>query len=85
MRKHADWKQAAVATVVGRGRVRRNCYGNEYVDYFIEFDHPQADYTDEMHGDVHRTYSGTTCAEEFLEPLHGTEDENGCGQSLNSK
>jgi hypothetical protein len=64
--KHADWKCDLLGTVLGCGRIRRGAHG-EYMDYYVQFDEPQRDLTDEMHGHD-RTYQGSTVAEKFLRP-----------------
>jgi hypothetical protein len=43
------------------------------MDYYIEFDDPQADFTDEMYGDYHRRYRGTTASEQFLRQVDVTQ------------
>ena len=68
MLRHADWKADCTGTVTSPGRIRKGIRG-EYMDYFIQFDEPQADLMDEMNGDFSRRYSGSTVAEEFLQPL----------------
>ncbi|MEO1529088.1 MAG: hypothetical protein AAFX06_27020 [Planctomycetota bacterium] len=70
MIRHADWKASATARVMTAGRQRRNSFGQLYVEYFIDFDEPQADLTDEMHGDLDRRYTGTTVDQQFLRMLH---------------
>ena len=70
---HADWKADCTGTVKSPGRIRKGVRG-EYIDYFIEFDEPHADLTDEQHGDFARRYGGSTVAEEFLQPLDSLEE-----------
>jgi hypothetical protein len=66
MIRHADWKSDAVGTISGGPRERTNAQGTNYLDYWIEFDEPQRDLTDEINGDLDRTYQASTVAEEFL-------------------
>ena len=70
---HADWKVDCTGTVTSPGRIRKGIRG-EYIDYSVQFDEPQADLTDEMHGDLARRYSGSTVAEEYLQPLDSLEE-----------
>lgn len=70
MTKCADWKKGAHGTIV---RVRGPIIlhdGSTQVDYEIQFDVPQSDLTDELHG-IDMEYSGTTVLERFLRPLVG--------------
>jgi hypothetical protein len=69
MLKHADWKEDAAGTVRSSGRIRRNSFGEQYVDHWIEFDAPQADLTDEIHGNFDRRYASSTVAQQFLQVL----------------
>jgi hypothetical protein len=69
MRRNADWKNDIIGTVESAGRIRKNSFGEEYIDYFIKFDVEQADLTDEMHGDFDRRYWGSTCPEQYMELL----------------
>jgi hypothetical protein len=69
MVRHADWKTSATARVMSAGRQRKNSFGRLYVQYSIDFDEPQADLTDEMHGDFERRYTGTTVDQQFLRLL----------------
>jgi hypothetical protein len=69
MKCHSDWKNDIVGTVTSNGRTKTNLLGKDYIVYNIEFDYEQADLTDEMNGLLDRRYSGSTCMEEFLQPL----------------
>ncbi|HRA88727.1 MAG TPA: hypothetical protein PK992_11670 [Planctomycetaceae bacterium] len=62
MLRHADWKADACATVCVGPRER-----NGRIEYVIDFDEPQADFTDEMNGLTDRTYKSTTVLAEFLQ------------------
>jgi hypothetical protein len=64
MVRHADWKADACATVTVGPRER-----NGWLEYVIDFDEPQADFTDEMNGLVDRTYKSTTVLAEYLQAL----------------
>ncbi len=64
MVRHADWKADACATVAVGPRER-----NGRLEYVIDFDEPQADFTDEMNGLVDRTYKSTTVLAEYLQVL----------------
>ena len=64
MLRHADWKADACATVSAGPRER-----NGRLEYVIDFDAPQADFTDEMNGLTDRTYKSTTVLAEYLESL----------------
>jgi len=68
MARHADWKNDAVGTIISNGRLRTLYDGSTDYQHWIEFDEPQRDYTDEMHGD-NRTYDSSTVLERFLRPL----------------
>lgn len=62
MLRHADWKADACATIAAGPRER-----NGRIEYVIDFDEPQADFTDEMNGLTDRTYKSTTVLAEFLQ------------------
>ncbi len=64
MLRHADWKADACATVTVGPQER-----NGRLEYIIDFDEPQADFTDEMNGLVDRTYKSTTVLAEYLQVL----------------
>jgi hypothetical protein len=64
MLQHADWKAAAIGTIISPGRVRD---GRTW--YWVQFDERQRDLTDERHGDRARSYSSATVTEPFLELL----------------
>ncbi|RKZ50723.1 MAG: hypothetical protein DRR16_27495 [Candidatus Parabeggiatoa sp. nov. 3] len=68
MLKHSDWKKEAKGTIRGKGVVRRIYDGTVHFDYYIEFDEPQTDKTDEANG-MEIEYSGSTVLEEELCPL----------------
>jgi hypothetical protein len=67
MVQHADWKNDAVGTIISEGRVRTLYDGSTDFCYWIEFDEPQRDLTDEMHGQD-RTYDSSTVLERYLRP-----------------
>jgi hypothetical protein len=69
IKQHSDWKNDIVGTISRDGHIRKNSFGGTYIDYFVTFDIEQADLTDELHGDFDRRYWGSTCAEQYLEPL----------------
>jgi len=64
MIRHADWKADACATVAVGPRER-----NGRLEYVIDFDEPQADFTDDMNGQTNRTYRSTTVLAEYLESM----------------
>lgn len=68
MLKHYDWKADCLGTIVGEGRPRIIFDGSTRVEYFVRFDEPQTDLTDES-ADLHIEYEGTTTLEEYLQPL----------------
>jgi hypothetical protein len=68
MLRHADWKGDAAGTIISAGRLRALYDGSTDYQYWIEFDEPQRDYTDELHG-MDRTYPSSTVLEQFLRPL----------------
>lgn len=69
MLKHADWKTDAVGTVVSPGRLRTLHDGSLDHWYWVGFDEPQQDYTDEIYGDPERSYRSASVLERFLRPL----------------
>lgn len=69
MLRHADWKAAAVGTNSGGPRERMIGEGTIQRWYWIEFDVPQTDLTDELNGNGGRTYEAATVLEPFLRPL----------------
>jgi hypothetical protein len=68
MIQHADWKNDAVGTLVSDGRPRTLSDGSTEYQYWIEFDGPQQDFTDEMHG-MELTYQSSTVLERYLRPI----------------
>jgi hypothetical protein len=68
MVKHADWKSDAIGTIKSDGRSRVLYDGQTDYEYWIDFDLPQRDYTDEMLG-ADREYYASTVLEKFLRPL----------------
>jgi hypothetical protein len=68
MLKHSDWKADAIGTVASLGKLRLLHDGSTACWYWIVFDEPQRDYTDEIHGDD-RTYKSSTVLERFLRLL----------------
>jgi hypothetical protein len=68
MVKHADWKADAVGIVFGRPRPVTLPDGSTDYSYWVEFDEPQRDYTDEMHG-KDLVYHSSTVLGRFLRPL----------------
>jgi hypothetical protein len=69
MIRHADWKSDAVGTISAGPRERVNWRGETYLDYWIDFDDPQSDYTDEENGDNDRTYKSSTVAGDYIRLL----------------
>jgi hypothetical protein len=69
MLMHADWKSDAVGTIVSiRTRTAMLTDGSTDVWYWVEFDEPQRDYTDEMNG-KDLQYKSSTVLGRFLRPL----------------
>lgn len=71
MLRHADWKSDAVGTISAGPRERVNSRGETYLDYWIDFDEPQRDTTNEMNGDHERSYKSSTVAADYIQPLEG--------------
>ncbi len=69
MLRHADWKSDAVGTISAGPHERVNSQGETYFDYWIDFDEPQSDFTDEMNGARDRTYKSSTVAAAYIRPL----------------
>ncbi|GLR69397.1 hypothetical protein GCM10007852_03050 [Agaribacter marinus] len=70
MIRHADWKQDAIATIVSTKPLKRALPDNtDDWEYWIEFDFPQYDLTDEMNDDRERSYDSCTVLERYLEPI----------------
>ncbi len=69
MLRHADWNTVAVGVISGGPRERKIGDGTIQRWYWIEFDVPQSDLTDELNGNEGRTYEGATVLEPFLRPL----------------
>lgn len=72
MLRHADWKADAVGTI-SAGPFERVGSKGPYLDYWIVFDEPQGDLTDEMNGEWGRTYHSSTVDAVYIRLL------NGCG------
>jgi hypothetical protein len=69
MAKHADWKSDAVGTIISfRARPRTLYDGSIDLEYSIEFDEPQRDFTDELNG-KDLQYKSSTVLGRFLRPL----------------
>jgi len=74
MIKHADWKVDAVGTIVSTQPFQRVLPDNstQWI-YWIEFDIPQYDLTDEVNGDKEWNYNSSIVLERYLVAL---KDEN---------
>jgi hypothetical protein len=68
MLKHGDWKNYATGTVVGDGRVRTFQSVAQARIYWIRFDEPQRDCTDEWNN-TDFEYDQSNVCEQFLQPL----------------
>jgi hypothetical protein len=71
MLKHADWKNEAVGTIISihaRPVVLHD--GLPDLLYWIEFDQPKRDFTDESNG-MDLQYKSSTILGRFLRPLGG--------------
>jgi len=68
MIRHGDWKNEAAGTVTGGGRPRRLFDGSVDRQYWVAFDEPQRDYTDERNG-VDLAYDGSIVLERHLKKL----------------
>jgi hypothetical protein len=71
--RHADWKSATLATVKSPCQQKQNTAGESYRDDYIEFDDPQANRTNETHGEPDSRYRGTTVFEQFLRRVGATQ------------
>lgn len=70
MIQHADWKVDAVGTIVSTHPSRRTLPDRSTeLDYWIEFNSPQYDLTDEINGQTDRSYKSTTVLERYLVAL----------------
>lgn len=67
--KHADWRNEAIGTINSlRARSVTLHDGSPDLLYWIEFDEPQRDYTDEMNG-MDLEYKSSQVLGRFLRPL----------------
>jgi hypothetical protein len=72
MVRHGDWKTEATGTITGGGRPRKLYDGSIDREYWIVFDEPQRDHTDEKNG-VNLAYDESNVLERYLSLL----DERG--------
>jgi hypothetical protein len=68
MVKHADWKADATGTISSPPRVRP-ASPEQGTWYWVRFEEPQGDLTDELRGDIERRYASATVNERYLRPL----------------
>ena len=69
MLRHADWKNDAVGTIVSIRTSPATLHdGSTDLLYWIEFDEPQRDYTDELNG-MNFEYKKSVVLGRFLRPL----------------
>jgi len=74
MIQHADWKVDAIGTITSSHPVQRILPDSSIEwEYWIKFDSPQNDLTDELSGEKERYYKSTTVLERYLVAL---DDEN---------
>lgn len=74
MTKHADWKVDAIGTITSTHPMKPTLPDSSIEwDYWIEFDSPQNDLTDEINGEKDRSYKSATVLERYLATLDGAD------------
>ena len=69
MIKHADWKNDATGTIISiYSRLKTLYDGSTDLEYSIEFDELQRDFTDELNG-MDLQYKSSTVLGRFLRPI----------------